>query len=68
MNKILEVLKSQGRSQRWLSEKLEKSYNMVNGYAKNRRQPSLDVLFKIAKLLSVNPKDLIDSDYIEIEQ
>lgn len=28
----------------------------------NRRQPSLEVLFEIAKILQVDPKDLIDSD------
>ena len=27
----------------------------------NRRQPSLEVLFEIAKILNVNPKELIDS-------
>lgn len=36
-----------------------KSYNMVNGYVQNRQQPRLEVLFEIAEILGVKPKDLI---------
>ena len=53
MNRIKEVLESKGIKQTWLAERLEKSYNMVNSYVQNRRQPSLEDLFKIAKILDV---------------
>ncbi|MCP4988081.1 MAG: helix-turn-helix transcriptional regulator [Colwellia sp.] len=59
MNRIGEVLKKQGRTQVWLSNQLGKSYNMVNSYVKNRRQPSLETLFEIANILSVRPHQLI---------
>ncbi len=59
MNRIKEVLKNKAITQTWLSKKLGKSYNMVNSYAQNRRQPSLDDLYKIAKILEVNAKDLL---------
>ncbi len=59
MNRIKEVLENQGRSQKWLAEKLGKSYNMVNAYVQNRQQPRLEVLFEIAEILKVNPKELI---------
>lgn len=59
MNRIKEVLEEKGVTQTWLSEKLGKSYNMVNSYVQNRRQPSIEVLFEIAKLLKVQPKDLL---------
>lgn len=59
MNRIKEVLTEKNLTQMWLSEQLGKSYNMVNGYVQNRRQPSLELLFKIAELLEVNPKDLL---------
>jgi transcriptional regulator with XRE-family HTH domain len=62
MNRIKEVLEIQGKTQTWLSEKLGKSYNMVNSYAQNRRQPSIEILFIIAKLLSVDVKDLLVSN------
>ena len=59
MNRIKEVLEAKGIKQTWLAEKLGKSFSIVNAYACNRRQPSLDVLFDIAKILNVNPKELI---------
>lgn len=59
MNRIKEVLEEKGIKQIWLAEKLNKSYNMVNGYAKNRRQPSLELLNQIAEILNVSVKDLI---------
>ena len=58
MNRIKEVLKEKGIKQIWLAEKLGKSYNMINAYAKNRQQPRLEVLFEIAKILDVDPKAL----------
>ena len=62
MNRIKEVLEEKGIKQTWLAEKLGKSFCIVNSYVCNRRQPSLEVLFEIAKILQVDPKDLIDSD------
>jgi transcriptional regulator with XRE-family HTH domain len=44
------------------SQQLGKSYNMVNGYVQNRQQPRLEVLYKIAKILNVKPKDLLKED------
>lgn len=59
MNRIKEVLEQKGIKQTWLAERLGKSYNMVNGYVQNRQQPRLEVLYEIAKILDVNPKDLL---------
>ena len=59
MNRIKAVLEEKGIKQTWLAEKLSKSYNMVNSYAQNRRQPSLEDLNRIAKILDVDVKDLI---------
>jgi putative transcriptional regulator len=59
MNRIKEVLNEKGIKQKWLAEKLGKSLNMVNDYCNNRRQPNLTLLFLIAELLNVNPKELI---------
>ena len=61
MNRIKEVLEERGIKQTWLAERLGKSFCIVNSYVCNRRQPSLEVLFEIAKILNVDPKDLIDS-------
>ena len=59
MNRIKEVLETKGIKQIWLAEKLGKSYNMVNSYAKNRRQPNLEDLYRIAEILNVETKELL---------
>jgi len=56
-------LEEKGIKQKWLADKLGKSYNMVNSYVQNRKQPRLEVLYKIAEILQVNAKDLlVDND------
>ena len=62
MNRIKEVLEAKGIKQTWLAEQIGKSFSVVNAYVCNRRQPSLEQLFEIAKILNVNPKELIDSN------
>lgn len=59
MNRIKEVLEDKGIKQKWLAKKLCKSYNMVNSYAQNRRQPSIKDLYKIAEILSIDAKELL---------
>jgi len=61
MNRIKEVLVLKGIKQVWLAEKLGKSYNVVNGYVQNRTQPSVEVLYEIAKILDVDVKELLIS-------
>ena len=62
MNRIKEVLEEKGIKQTWLPERLGKSFSIVNAYVCNRRQPSLELLFEIARLLQVDVKDLIASE------
>lgn len=61
MNRIKDVLEEKGIKQTWLAEKLGKSYNMVNAYAQNRRQPTLEALYQIADILGVEATDLLVS-------
>jgi transcriptional regulator with XRE-family HTH domain len=53
------VLEQKGIKQVWLADQLGKSYNIVNGYVQNRSQPSIEVLYKIASFLDVDPRDLL---------
>ena len=62
MNRIKEILQSKGIKQTWLSAKLNKSYNMVNSYVQNRRQPSVEDLYRISEILNVDVKDLLVSN------
>lgn len=59
MNRIKVVLAEKNIKQTWLSEKLGKSYNMVNAYVQNRQQPSIETLFKIADILNVEASSLL---------
>lgn len=67
MNRIKEVLEEKGIKQKWLAEKMGKSYNMVNSYVQNRRQPTIEVLFQIADLLDIDVKELLVSTKFEME-
>ena len=61
-NNVGEMLKERRIKQTWLAERLGKGFCIVNSYVCNLRHPSLDVLFEIAKILNVDPKELIDSN------
>ena len=59
MNRIKQVLKEKVIKQTWLADKLGKSYNMVNGYVQNRKQPSIECLYEIAQILNISVKELL---------
>ena len=59
MNRIKEVLHEKHLKQTWLANQIGKSFNMVNSYVSNRRQPSIPILFSIADVLNVSVKDLL---------
>jgi putative transcriptional regulator len=59
MNRIKYELEKKGLTQMWLAENLGKSYNMVNSYVQNRRQPSIEQLYKIAFLLKIEARELL---------
>lgn len=61
MNRIKEILEEKGVKQTWLADRLSKSYNMVNSYVQNRRQPSIDDLYRIAEILGVEARQLLVS-------
>jgi putative transcriptional regulator len=62
MNRIKEVLEKKGIKQIWLAKKLGKSYNMINSYVQNRRQPNLSDLIRIAEILDIDVRELIQSN------
>jgi putative transcriptional regulator len=59
MNRIKEILKDKGISQTWLAKQTGKSYNTINEYSRNVRQPSLEFLYEIAEALKVEVKELL---------
>ncbi len=59
MNRIKEILKLQGRSQAWLAERIGKSYVVTKNYCNNKTQPKISVLRKIADVLNVDIRELL---------
>jgi len=64
MNRIKEILETQGRKQTRLAGRIGKSYVVVTNYCNNKSQPSLDVLKDIAEALDVDIRDLLVSTKI----
>lgn len=60
LNRIKVVLVERGRTGKWLAEQLGKSTCTVSKWCQNSIQPDLITLDNIAKLLSVNVKDLLN--------
>lgn len=59
MNRLKEVLKTKGISQTWLAEQMDKSYATINEYARNKRQPSLEGLYKLANVLQIDASEFL---------
>lgn len=60
MNRIKDILESQGRTQTWLAKQLDKSYVVVTNYCNNNKQPSIPLLYKIAEILDVDVRELLE--------
>ena len=60
INRLKVVLVEQNRTSKWLSEQLGKDPATISRWCSNSVQPSLEMLDKIALLLDVNRKDLIN--------
>ena len=60
-NRIKAVLAEQNKTNLWLAEKLNMNKTTVSKWCTNEVQPSMESLFKIAKALDVDVRDLIVS-------
>ena len=60
INRLKVVLVEQGKIGKWLSEQLSKDPSTVSKWCSNKIQPSLEVLDKIAILLNVDRRELIN--------
>ena len=61
INRITAVLAEQEKTSKWLAEQVGKSACTVSKWCSNSVQPDLNTLDKIAKLLDVNVKDLLNN-------
>lgn len=60
INRIKVVLAENGKTGKWLAEQVGKNEATVSRWCSNKMQPSLDMLVRIAELLNVNPRQLIN--------
>lgn len=60
INRIKVVLVENGKTGKWLAEQVGKNEATVSRWCSNKMQPSLDMLVKIASLLNVDPRHLIN--------
>ena len=61
INRIKVLLVEQNRTGKWLAEQLQKNEATISRWCSNTSQPSLEMLVKIATVLNVEPKDLINT-------
>lgn len=61
INRLKAVLAEQGKTNKWLAEKLNKNETTVSRWCTNETQPSMDTFVEIAKLLNIDVKELINS-------
>jgi transcriptional regulator with XRE-family HTH domain len=62
MNNIGELLKNKGLKQKWLADQLGMTSVMISLYVQNKRQPKLETLINISKILNVDVNQLINSN------
>lgn len=61
LNRIKVVLVEKKRTNKWLAEQLGKDPATISKWCTNSSQPDLATLLKVANLLEVDVKDLINS-------
>lgn len=61
INRLKAVLAEQGKTNKWLAEKLSKNETTISRWCTNEVQPSMGNLVAIAMLLKIDVKDLINS-------
>ncbi len=65
INRLKVVLVEQNRTGKWLAEQLGKNEATVSRWCSNVSQPSLELLVKIASILKVDPRTLINGVNID---
>jgi len=61
INRLKIVLIEQGKTKKWLAGQLGKNETTISRWCSNTSQPSLEMLMKIASILGISSKDLINN-------
>lgn len=65
LNRIKEVLRGQGRTNKWLSAQIDRNEVTVSRWCRNTQQPDLETLYRIAKVLGVHVCELLTGEFSE---
>jgi len=61
INRLKAVLAERQRTSKWLASQLNKSETTVSRWCRNEVQPPIDMMVKIAELLNIDIKELLNS-------
>ena len=61
INRIRVVLAEKDRTNKWLSEKIDKNRTTISRWCTNNMQPSLETLVEIAEALDVDIRELLNA-------
>ena len=59
INRIRIALIERKKTSKWLAEQLGKDHAIVSKWCTNKTQPSLETLVEVAKILEMDPRELI---------
>ena len=59
INRLKVILAQEGRTNKWLAEKLGKNTATISRWCTNDMQPSLETLYEIAEIMKVDVRDLL---------
>lgn len=62
INRLKVVLAEKNKKGKWLAEQLGKNDATVSWWCSNSAQPSLEMLVKIASILNVDPRQLLNGN------
>ena len=62
LNRIKVVLAEKNKSNKWLSEQLDKDPAIISKWVTNTTQPNVEMLIQIAKVLDVSVDDLLRTE------
>ena len=65
INRLKVVLAEKNRKGKWLAEQLGKNEATVSRWCSNTAQPSLEMLVRIASILNVDPRQLLNGNNID---
>ena len=62
LNRIKVVLAEKNKSNKWLSEQLDKDHAIISKWVTNTTQPNVETLIQISKVLGVTVDDLLRTE------